>query len=193
MRFARYTVLISCSLFLGQNVMAQQLLSSPRVSIAASSCMPTDDTFAPRTQTGVKPAKYRIGAGGAYVAHSSNATGKVHLTCQIPGGSGYSFNKIRLTYRDGSTAYGNQVVVRLMRVDLKTGAKSQLLFRNTDSMTCQDGDTSVHTCSASTAAFKLDFNSYAYWIWLVLERTNTSNTIRAYGVQLSYEMKAQLK
>lgn len=148
---------------------AQAFTATWVYSMTANTCVPSSKS--------INNAHY---ASGNYVAHRGKSTAAIVLYCPMssvddfePGTSWY----LDVTYLD-STGSGNGafVEVKVMKQNVQSGVTSTVWTFDSNS----ENTTSVHR-STVTFLHDFDFETYAYYMQITLDRSKTGQTVRAYS------------
>ncbi len=141
-------------------------------SAVGSTCVPDDD--APYT-------RYEVWASSGYIEFKSNVMGDIYFTCNVTTPiDSYpdepDWNTLYLTFKDPDA--NGYVQAKLYRKNLATGAVGTLATVNST-----DG-TGVRQAYVSVSGF--DFDNYAYFVRIRMNRTNTSSDQEFHIVRLQF-------
>lgn len=139
-------------------------------SMTMNSCVPSSKS--------INNASY---SSGNYVAHRGKNSAAIILYCPMssvddfePGTSWY----LDVTYQDSTGSGSGAVVeVKVVKQNVQSGVTSDVWTFNSN----EENTTSIHR---STVTFLHDFNfeNNAYFLQVKLDRSNSSQTVRAYSV-----------
>lgn len=138
-------------------------------SMTMNSCVPSSKA--------INNAHY---ASGNYVAHRGKSTAAIILYCPMssvadfePGTSWY----LDVTYLDSNgNGGGAGVEVKVVKQNVQSGVTSDVWTFNSNS----ENTTSIHR-STVTFQHNFDFETNAYFMQVKLDRSNSSQTVRAYS------------
>jgi hypothetical protein len=141
-------------------------------SSVGGGCAPIDTT--------IQSNKFNIGAGG--LRFFSTYVGTLTAVCPVTRNTGTSHqpNKIYLSYQDSAAGSGVKVEVKLEKMNLTTGAITQIATLSSDSGSVGDGRINV----GFTHTF--DWENYAYFFYADLTRSGTADSAILYAVSLDY-------
>jgi hypothetical protein len=139
-------------------------------SAPATACIPSHDTIG------------RYESDTAWVRFLGVETGVLTFTCQMDRfNSGTSTYNLKITYRD-STGMGTSASVRAQLYRMAHGTTSPVLLGEATSNSSAAGN--INTVGSSDINHMFDFEANAYWVHVLLKRSNTSQIITLYSLVL---------